>query len=1326
MAKSQLESHPLLSAEGAVKDENNRLLLASYHALISRFKEQEGDAALAVDKHPDVQFPGMKTGEVAPNGLRTWDDAKRSRGEGGALKQGAGWIAEAKQTGDKMESRWFSVRTWGSWRYAFLLARLQRMLWESREAGMPQVRRRCWTKTAVAEADLQSSLASPGTSTGTAMLGAAEKAAAKLTAKAGVRATAARLSPTTMLPSEPLESQTAPFGDEQQVTGSSSTNFDKSKKRKVSEGCQQVGATVKAAEVVEQGLRDAAQARKVSRRDMVAPHHNEKKALKQQGKESKAKAVDKRSDRRDNSGLRGCLERSGGIAKKGVRKIIALMGPSADLKRQLQIVTAVRLTEGNERRLARFVKYGGVTRIVVWMETALLQSGMQQDLFLESAFKAMRVLNLRLMEKGAARSLLEVVAKVRNRMKLADRPRPQPAEYQTAVPAGTTRAAAQGIRRKAAFLAPPHRPTAMNQHAPPAPSLSHREIQPTQPAAELPVQITDVHIHPWQELATPKEFNHLPQARRLSVTSVHMAALHGTMATLLQRQPKTPPKDSSRTLTCQSTAAPFTPPLEPSAAGPELARRGSAAPYTPPLEQPGTGPAHPGQGSCAPFTPPLLQAAAMEKCQASPERAGSKRPVMTPAVAKRIVEDTSVPKTPPVHTMPNTSLRTASPKPLAVKRPLLPEQSIKAATPKQASAIKAERSFPSQPVATPTPKQWPRSEAMPVEHEHAWQQQFRKSEESTSHPEMQHAVFELQDDQQAAASAFPSLWTHPDQRQQELWWQQQQQQLAADALEPVPDVPEHSQEYFVKAEPATAGDASSTAQWEWEGSQWHSDWGEQHSWTIQDVSQQPTRTMRASQQEVEQVATSGIDDTTAALSRLQEEVSALEAQLASPTYGNEAESGTTFNARVQELERQLLAAEGSQGSSPALGNSRGFSGSSDLSRRTQRLQKLLKTERSSPAGDTESDSDSEANEAAEASASREHEAWSASEKLTKAPSTPSSTSESMYVENLALAPSTPPHEGAETLEMFHARSAIFSADFANAPSTPQPAPQHLPPPSIGISLKLTSAPSTPARCISLTKAPSTPPQSTALSTTSTSAPLTPPQATDIRAASRLATSATPQPNAAIPVQMSSPTTPPQSTAIRAASSSAPTTPPQPAAAIAASSSAQTKPPQPITVTPGLTSAPITPPQPIIVTPASSTSPGQDLSTAMESLARAARGSVLTSSSPQQTGPAEWTAGVQNRKAASSLEELVAQTPASSSSNGACKSEVDFNQALVKAVLGACPQLEGQMPSESSEPDVVVAAQTMLSSAVNTYAEAMLMTSAAADLAASMLFAPPPT
>mmetsp|Transcript_101975 Transcript_101975/g.273777 ORF Transcript_101975/g.273777 Transcript_101975/m.273777 type:complete len:85 (-) Transcript_101975:60-314(-) len=57
-------------------------------------------------------------GVVSLVGLRTWSDAK-----------GMGWIAQRGLPSGKTEARWVSAQTWGSWRLAFLLARLQRDLW---------------------------------------------------------------------------------------------------------------------------------------------------------------------------------------------------------------------------------------------------------------------------------------------------------------------------------------------------------------------------------------------------------------------------------------------------------------------------------------------------------------------------------------------------------------------------------------------------------------------------------------------------------------------------------------------------------------------------------------------------------------------------------------------------------------------------------------------------------------------------------------------------------------------------------------------------------------------------------------------------------------------------------------------------------------------------------------------------------------------------------------------------------------------------------------------------------------------------------------------
>jgi hypothetical protein len=58
-----------------------------------------------------------------------WDDVRAGSNAGGKAKDGAGWVAVKSSTSRKRE-KWFNIRTCGSWRLAFLLARLQRALWE--------------------------------------------------------------------------------------------------------------------------------------------------------------------------------------------------------------------------------------------------------------------------------------------------------------------------------------------------------------------------------------------------------------------------------------------------------------------------------------------------------------------------------------------------------------------------------------------------------------------------------------------------------------------------------------------------------------------------------------------------------------------------------------------------------------------------------------------------------------------------------------------------------------------------------------------------------------------------------------------------------------------------------------------------------------------------------------------------------------------------------------------------------------------------------------------------------------------------------------------
>merc|ERR1712085_226212 len=52
-------------------------------------------------------------------------------------RAGAGWIAYHPTRG-MHKSRWFNARRWGSWRLAFVLARLQRQAWELQEDWTPE------------------------------------------------------------------------------------------------------------------------------------------------------------------------------------------------------------------------------------------------------------------------------------------------------------------------------------------------------------------------------------------------------------------------------------------------------------------------------------------------------------------------------------------------------------------------------------------------------------------------------------------------------------------------------------------------------------------------------------------------------------------------------------------------------------------------------------------------------------------------------------------------------------------------------------------------------------------------------------------------------------------------------------------------------------------------------------------------------------------------------------------------------------------------------------------------------------------------------------
>lgn len=120
---------PRLRPEGAVCKEDGKLNVDAYADLHAAYKGEPEP-----EKHPDPAHPGVRKGELIPKGLRIWDDVSA----GNMTKDGAGWIAmystRARGRPEKTE-KWFNIRTCGSWRLAFLLARLQRDLWERRGAA---------------------------------------------------------------------------------------------------------------------------------------------------------------------------------------------------------------------------------------------------------------------------------------------------------------------------------------------------------------------------------------------------------------------------------------------------------------------------------------------------------------------------------------------------------------------------------------------------------------------------------------------------------------------------------------------------------------------------------------------------------------------------------------------------------------------------------------------------------------------------------------------------------------------------------------------------------------------------------------------------------------------------------------------------------------------------------------------------------------------------------------------------------------------------------------------------------------------------------------
>lgn len=107
---------PLFTVTGASVSEDGKVNLQAYREFENHFKPE-----LPPEQHPITQRPGTLAEEEAGlDGLRSWRDHK-----------GCGWIAQHPTR--KTHSKWISVKATGSWRLAYILARLQRKVWEQQE-----------------------------------------------------------------------------------------------------------------------------------------------------------------------------------------------------------------------------------------------------------------------------------------------------------------------------------------------------------------------------------------------------------------------------------------------------------------------------------------------------------------------------------------------------------------------------------------------------------------------------------------------------------------------------------------------------------------------------------------------------------------------------------------------------------------------------------------------------------------------------------------------------------------------------------------------------------------------------------------------------------------------------------------------------------------------------------------------------------------------------------------------------------------------------------------------------------------------------------------
>ena len=107
---------PRMTVKGAivVVDSGGKLDVKAYMSFSHLFAD-------TVPRELVLSKPGMKEDELEQTAnLRWWSDPK-----------GAGWIAKGPNMGTRTRNKWFNAKKCGSWRFAFLLAKLQRDIWLS-------------------------------------------------------------------------------------------------------------------------------------------------------------------------------------------------------------------------------------------------------------------------------------------------------------------------------------------------------------------------------------------------------------------------------------------------------------------------------------------------------------------------------------------------------------------------------------------------------------------------------------------------------------------------------------------------------------------------------------------------------------------------------------------------------------------------------------------------------------------------------------------------------------------------------------------------------------------------------------------------------------------------------------------------------------------------------------------------------------------------------------------------------------------------------------------------------------------------------------------